>query len=89
MYTNRHMAGRGTFGQRVKYIRELRGLTQRELADLIGVHSQTISEWERDTLSSLPPAELLREAAEKLRIAFMWFAFGDGKPPAREPRASA
>jgi transcriptional regulator with XRE-family HTH domain len=88
VYTDRHM-GRDSFGRRFRLARVLRELTQRQAAELIGVHAQTISEWERDTLSSLPPAELLRTASEKLRVPFMWLAFNEGRAPTRETRASA
>ena len=81
--------GRETFGTRFKHARSLSGFTQNEAATAIAVHSQTISEWERDVLVRLPPAEILRKASVALGVHFMWLAFGEGKPPRRsDVRAS-
>ena len=38
-----------TVGQRIKYCREMRGMTQVDLADAIGVGRSTFQEWEKDT----------------------------------------
>lgn len=73
-----------TFGARFKYARTLRSRTQSDVADEIGVHSQTVSDWERDVLSGLPPAELMRAAADALDVDFLWLAFDEGKAPRRE-----
>ncbi len=37
-----------TFGENLKYERMLRGLTQNELANRLGIKQQQISEWECD-----------------------------------------
>ena len=37
-----------TVGQRIKYCREMRGMTQVDLADAIGVGRSTFQEWEKD-----------------------------------------
>ena len=36
-----------TFADRLKTLREARGETQQQIADLLGVHKQTISDYER------------------------------------------
>lgn len=36
-----------TIGEKIKELREAKGLNQRELADLIGVDPSVISNWER------------------------------------------
>lgn len=41
-------------GERISYYRRLRGLKQKELAELIGVTGQTISVWEKGTTSPIP-----------------------------------
>ena len=38
-----------TFGARLKTLRKKAGLTQEQLAEAIGVHSVTVSQWENDT----------------------------------------
>ena len=43
------------FGQRLKTLRKKAGLTQPELADLIGVHETTIRRWENDYANSSKP----------------------------------
>ena len=42
------------FGDRIRYYRELRGLTQVELAKLVGVGHPTISKWENNKLTNIP-----------------------------------
>lgn len=41
------------FGDRLKYIRELNGINQKELAALTGISNQTISNWERNYTKSI------------------------------------
>ena len=36
------------FGDRLKFLRERKGVSQQEVADLLGVHKQTISGYERN-----------------------------------------
>ena len=43
------------FAQRLKTLRKKAGLTQPELADLIGVHETTIRRWENDYANSSKP----------------------------------
>ena len=38
-----------TFGQKIKYLRNQKNLTQKELAEKMNVTFQTISKWESDT----------------------------------------
>lgn len=38
-------------GQKIKKIREELGFSQKEFSYLMGVHSQTVSNWERDILT--------------------------------------
>lgn len=37
-----------TLGQRIRHYRKLKGLTQKQLAELIGVKHNSVSDWERD-----------------------------------------
>lgn len=49
--------------ERIALARELLGVTQRELAQVLGVHTQTLSKWERGTLK---PPRLQHEIIEGL-----------------------
>ena len=35
-----------SFAQNIQYLRKLRGITQEELSDLVGVSRQSVSKWE-------------------------------------------
>ena len=50
-------------GVRAKRARIDRGLTQREAAELVNVHPQTFSDWERGRLSITPHQLIALEAA--------------------------
>lgn len=43
-----------TKGQRIKYLREKKKLTQEELAKLLGTTKQTISKYEKDIVTNIP-----------------------------------
>ncbi len=48
------------------HLRRLRFMTQRELAEAVGVRWQTVSEWERG--EALPRARHLRKLCEVLQV---------------------
>ena len=50
-------------GDRIKYYRELRGLSQQELADRTGVGFSAVSKWETSATTNLPIERLQRIAA--------------------------
>ena len=54
-------------GMTIKHLREMRKLTQSELAERIGVSSKTISKWE--TGKGLPDISLLQPLAQALGIS--------------------
>ncbi|MGP1834349.1 S24 family peptidase [Shewanella frigidimarina] len=64
---------------RIKERRKLVGLTQPELAKLIGVTKATISQWE--TAATSPKGENLYNLAKHLRCATDWLLFGKESKP--------
>jgi len=62
-------------GAAIKQLREHKGLTQADLADLIGVSSKTVSKWE--TAKGLPDISLLQPLAQALGISVMELINGE------------
>ncbi|MDO4731282.1 MAG: helix-turn-helix domain-containing protein [Clostridia bacterium] len=62
-------------GITIKTLREKKGLTQTELADLIGVSSKTISKWE--TAKGLPDISLIKPLAKALSVSVMELMTGN------------
>jgi len=65
-----------TLGARILYLRDLRGLTQGQLAELIGVTVPAVSRWENG--HSRPDPESLGALSRKLLISADWLL---GLPP--------
>jgi transcriptional regulator with XRE-family HTH domain len=51
-------------GKKIKAIRKKRGLTQKQLAELLGVKQQNVSDWERGERS--PSVKNLKKLSEIL-----------------------
>ena len=62
-------------GNTIKQLREGRGLTQAELAQMIGVSSKTVSKWE--TAKGLPDISLLQPLAQALGISVIELMNGE------------
>ena len=62
-------------GQTIKNLREKKGLTQAELADMIGVSSKAISKWE--TAKGLPDITLIEAIANALSVSVMELMTGN------------
>lgn len=62
-------------GQTVKNLRERKGITQAQLADMLGVSSKTVSKWE--TAKGLPDIALIEPLANALSISVMELMTGD------------
>ena len=56
-------------GITIKTLREKKGLTQSELADILGVSSKTVSKWE--TARGLPDITLIESLADALSVSVM------------------
>lgn len=62
---------------RIKLARERAKLTQKELADRVGVKPQAVSQWESGETKSLRGPSLAR-AADAMSVNSIWLADGEG-----------
>ncbi len=62
-------------GSAIKKLREKKGITQLQLADLIGVSSKAVSKWE--TAKGLPDITLIEPLAKALSVSVMELMSGD------------
>ena len=62
-------------GVTIKSLRETKGLTQTELADILGVSSKTVSKWE--TAKGLPDISLMEPLANALSVSVLELMTGD------------
>jgi len=62
-------------GATIKTLREKKGLTQAELADILGVSSKAVSKWE--TAKGLPDISLIEALANTLSVSVMELMTGD------------
>ena len=62
-------------GTTIKSLRESKGLTQLQLADIIGVSSKTISKWE--TAKGLPDISLVEPLSQALGVSIMELMSGE------------
>ena len=62
-------------GLTIKNLREKKGLTQTELADILGVSSKAVSKWE--TAKGLPDISLIEPLANALSVSVMELMTGD------------
>ncbi len=65
-------------GERIANARQAKGLSQKQLADLIGVTKSTVAKWESDRTS--PRASRLIQVAGILGIPMAWLIGGDDVP---------
>ena len=64
----------GTVGQRLRFARRKMGLTQKELADEIGVGLCSVSNWESDRYE--PSLYCVWRVCEFLEVSIDWIAEG-------------
>ena len=69
-------------GENIKKFREKLGLSQEDLANKIGMHSNTIARWERDEVS--PRGTSMWKLAEALNISAASLLTGDINTPTKE-----
>ena len=62
-------------GATIKTLREKKGLTQNQLAEMVGVSSKAVSKWE--TAKGLPDITLIEPLAKSLSVSVMELMSGD------------
>ncbi|MCM1167839.1 MAG: helix-turn-helix domain-containing protein [Lachnospiraceae bacterium] len=60
-----------TIGEKIKYLRKQKGVTQTELAELTGIHQVSIAKYEKDKM--IPQPEQLEKITEALNVSRMIF----------------
>ena len=60
-----------TTGEKIKYLRKLKAVTQTELAQLTGIHQVSIAKYEKDKM--IPHPDQIRNIVEELNISPMIF----------------
>ena len=73
------------FGDRIRNARKAAGLTQRQLADSLGVSNTSISNWEKDL--SRPDADMIQKLCACLSVQPNYF-YGTENAPGTDPRRS-
>lgn len=63
-----------TKGERIKHIREKRGISQVALADMIGVSKQTLYKYENDIITNIPSSKI--EAIAFATGTTPWYLMG-------------
>jgi len=76
-----------TFGDRLEGAREAAGLSQKDLADRLGVRLRTIRQWEEDL--SEPRSNKLTMLSGMLNVSIRWLLTGEGEGPSAPREAGA
>lgn len=79
---------RAEISRRIGQAREDSGITQRQLADLMGVHVNTVQNW-CSPKKAIVPYDRLGELAEALGTTRYWLMYGEREPAAAEKEALA
>lgn len=72
-----------TIHDRIRIARTAKGLSQTDLAELMGLRPQSIQQWEASTS---PRRERLERLAEVLGVDTQWIQFGGDENPRFEPK---
>lgn len=67
-----------TVGERIKYVRKEKGITQQELADALDLKQNTIATYEMDR--TRPSERTLKSICAKFGVNYLWIADEDGEP---------
>lgn len=68
-----------TMGQRIKALRNKKGVSQQTFADFIFCHKASVSRWEND--ESTPSAETISRIAEYFEVSEYYLMFGSSEQP--------
>lgn len=80
-----HKVFMDTLAKRIKSSRTLRKMTQITLAEIVGVSTSSISQYESETdMASEPSVKTLEKIARALDVSFEWLATGRGKQDIEE-----
>lgn len=71
-----YAADQATLGDRIAAARDALGLTQKQLADRLGVRRKTLADWEDDR--SEPRANRLHMMSGLLGVSLIWLMTGEG-----------
>lgn len=66
-----------SFAQNIQYLRKLRGITQEELSDLVGVSRQSVSKWE--TGDAFPETEKIMQLCDIFNVSMDVLMRGDAQ----------
>jgi transcriptional regulator with XRE-family HTH domain len=73
-----------TMGERIKVLREARGLTQAQVGKAVGVSKGAVSHWENGVTANIKLVTFLR-LLEVLRTDYEYLVFGAGRAASDEP----
>ena len=59
-----------TFSQRLRELRDRRGITLEILSNMVGFPNQTLSRWERG--DRIPKIDVVSQLSEKLGVSLLW-----------------
>ena len=79
-----YMPTNETMGDRIKTLRQARGLTQEQLGELVGVSKSAVSQWEGGGVANIKLPTFLR-LLEALRTDAEYLIFGPDRNQARHP----
>ena len=69
-----------TIGNKIKELRRSKGMSQKDIADKLGVTSQAVSKWEND--GSLPEMTMLPDIASLLTVLSSFAGYANRSPHA-------
>jgi transcriptional regulator with XRE-family HTH domain len=70
-----------TMGKRIAVLREARGLSVPELAEIVGVTRALVWQWEQDMVKGIRPENFIR-LCHALKVTPEYLVWGPDKPPA-------
>lgn len=74
-----------TLGERIRYAREAKGLSQSDIARHFGISRISVLNWEHD--DTRPKVERIQKLAEVLGVSEEWLLSAKGKPPTRRRKS--